>query len=621
LAHGKAYSEIKRALTLQSFTLFYGYPWSHADVYTYIKTEFPDSVWINANTFPDDIVTFYKDCTSVNCHIGKNVNTKRLVQFSNIPTLRLEARRSVTENPFPCNCTEAIFVDYGNVWCCSEYNKLETYNRSCFKPISRDVKEEKDIVLYVDWEIQYANVADKCKNIAYVCESEVVVPGCKQFAITSSNKFSRVYQSLSEFSNIDSGIFGSLAFGGCWIPHADILEVDRTVKLCQAGLIYSDKQWAIGHSLRHSVANKYFTDSRVARFGSGTGKRLTTKSVAHVPYMYSIVIENCRESGYWTEKLVDALISKCVVFYWGAPDVHRTFDSGSVIPFGSMDDLEVLLSTMSERDYSHKKDAIELNWHRAMSRTCYLNNLALDTDLLSLPVRVTKCQCTVTGISFGSDARWCQMGAEVLQELQMYHPYVKSGIIYDLNSIPTYIKDLPDATRGYKYWIWKPYLVLKTFESMSLGDVVIYSDTKSKIVGEMKYATDFLNDNNLDLLAVILDDYCVEQRWTTGDLLDKFGVKINDTIATSNQYMATMFIVRKSAASIKFMETWLAFMLQNYAYISFRKSSLPDSDIFIENRNDQSVFSLLLKTKQVSLNLKSIELKDTSPYYTHQKCH
>ena len=30
--------------------------------------------------------------------------------------------------------------------------------------------------------------------------------------------------------------------------------------------------------------------------------------------------------------------------------------------------------------------------------------------------------------------------------------------------------------RGYGYWIWKPYIILKTLESMNENDILVYTD-------------------------------------------------------------------------------------------------------------------------------------------------
>jgi GR25 family glycosyltransferase involved in LPS biosynthesis len=45
------------------------------------------------------------------------------------------------------------------------------------------------------------------------------------------------------------------------------------------------------------------------------------KDAGLFPYRYTIACENCSEAGYATEKLWDAILSECLCFYWGCPNV------------------------------------------------------------------------------------------------------------------------------------------------------------------------------------------------------------------------------------------------------------------------------------------------------------
>ena len=106
--------------------------------------------------------------------------------------------------------------------------------------------------------------------------------------------------------------------------------------------------------------------------------------------MYAIVIENCIEDGYWTEKLVDSLLLKCVVFYWGASNVHAWFAPESVVPFSSIDELLLLLDTMSADDYAAKTEAIERNYHRIGLD----DGVLIETNFMSVATYdVTACLC------------------------------------------------------------------------------------------------------------------------------------------------------------------------------------------------------------------------------------
>ena len=49
------------------------------------------------------------------------------------------------------------------------------------------------------------------------------------------------------------------------------------------------------------------------------------------PYKYTFAAENTVEPGYFTEKLCDAILSECLCFYWGCPNVGDFLDSRAFI--------------------------------------------------------------------------------------------------------------------------------------------------------------------------------------------------------------------------------------------------------------------------------------------------
>lgn len=76
------------------------------------------------------------------------------------------------------------------------------------------------------------------------------------------------------------------------------------------------------------------------------------------PYQYTYAAENTHEPNYFTEKLIDAILSECLCFYWGCPNVYKWIDPRAFIP-------------ITAHDYSHSlhviQAAIESNeWERRL---------------------------------------------------------------------------------------------------------------------------------------------------------------------------------------------------------------------------------------------------------------
>lgn len=50
-----------------------------------------------------------------------------------------------------------------------------------------------------------------------------------------------------------------------------------------------------------------------------------------LPYKYTISCENNLTDGYFTEKIVDAILGECLCFYWGCPNLEKFIDSRAYI--------------------------------------------------------------------------------------------------------------------------------------------------------------------------------------------------------------------------------------------------------------------------------------------------
>ena len=93
---------------------------------------------------------------------------------------------------------------------------------------------------------------------------------------------------------------------------------------------------------------------------------------------------------------------------------------------------------------------------------------------------------------------------------------------------------------------------------------------------------------------------CLEKYYTNGDLLDFFNVRDIKEIVESPQRAATAFFIRKDPINIEFVEKWLA-IFDHFSLIDDTPSVSPNLDGFIENRHDQSVFSIMSKIRDVEI--------------------
>lgn len=143
--------------------------------------------------------------------------------------------------------------------------------------------------------------------------------------------------------------------GGTWVPHWR--EVSHE-KRAMCSLIASAKRSQPGHRLRHAVADwARAAGADIEIMGRGY-RPFADKAEGLAPYRYSVVIENVREPGYFSEKLVDALLCGTVPIYWGAPDIGRYFDTSAMVICEDFADVERAVAAMSEADFAARAAAL-----------------------------------------------------------------------------------------------------------------------------------------------------------------------------------------------------------------------------------------------------------------------
>ena len=144
-------------------------------------------------------------------------------------------------------------------------------------------------------------------------------------------------------------------FGGTWI---NTNNYGMHPKSKNISMIYSDKQFLSGHKLRHQIAQSV---SGIDLYGRGTPRPIQYKEDALLDYRYSIVIENAKTNNYFTEKLVDCLITGTIPIYWGCPNVGDFFDTDGMIIVNNLEEVQAVVGTLNENEYIKRIEAVKKN--------------------------------------------------------------------------------------------------------------------------------------------------------------------------------------------------------------------------------------------------------------------
>ena len=168
------------------------------------------------------------------------------------------------------------------------------------------------------------------------------------------------YVFTHEKSLLDLGKnFRFIPFGGCWVKKEEQKVYDKTQLV---SIISSWKKQMVGHRLRHEIISAY--GPRMDVFGNGY-REIPEKIIGHRDYMFSVVIENCKRDYWFTEKLVDCLITGSVPIYWGCPSIGDFFNTKGFIIVDNVGDVGSALDTITPELYSEMRPYIEENFEKA----------------------------------------------------------------------------------------------------------------------------------------------------------------------------------------------------------------------------------------------------------------
>lgn len=170
----------------------------------------------------------------------------------------------------------------------------------------------------------------------------------------------------------------------------------------------------------------------------------------------------------------------------------------------------------------------------------------------------------------------------------------------DSNFIKKHNERLKLGSRGYGYWIWKPYIIKKALERMNDGDRLLYIDAGCHLnprgINRLKEYFQVVSNSHLKVGGFQIADSNNDRTWTKMDLLAYFGVQDNNTILDSGQIAGGHVFIQKCESSMRFVEEWIN-TSEILHLIDDSPSHLPNFPEFREHRHDQSIFSLLCKTK------------------------
>lgn len=148
--------------------------------------------------------------------------------------------------------------------------------------------------------------------------------------------------------------------------------------------------------------------------------------------------------------------------------------------------------------------------------------------------------------------------------------------------------------RGYGYWIWKPYIILKVLQQMEDGDILVYGDAGNEMIGttkeclekfnmvkHVKHETKIIAGRTHRMFRYVKTDVYFRVKWYAL------------FYAYKEMIESGRIVIEKNEKTLHFVKEWLDLCQNDYRNINDSPSRLPNYFNFVEHRHDQSVLSIL----------------------------
>ena len=208
--------------------------------------------------------------------------------------------------------------------------------------------------------------------------------GLHDWAIAHQNMFSCIFtwneNVLSKCSNSILFPFGMSSMWETPELYDKIKYEDKTLKIF---FVCGVKNQTEGHKFRHVVYNQEPKINTPHNWIMACP--IEDKNKNFKDCMFHVAIENVKQSNLFTEKIIDAFLTKTIPVYRGCTNIGDYFDERGIIIFDNEEELVDIVNSLTEEDYWKRKQHIEYNYQKAVEFSNYFGRL---TNILEEIVKI-----------------------------------------------------------------------------------------------------------------------------------------------------------------------------------------------------------------------------------------
>lgn len=150
-----------------------------------------------------------------------------------------------------------------------------------------------------------------------------------------------------------------------------------------------------------------------------------------------------------------------------------------------------------------------------------------------------------------------------------------------------------NQSRGFAYWIWKPYFLLKTLNLMKNDEILVYSDSGSYYQSSVEPLIDKLKNDPMGILSFELNGL-IEKDYTKRDTFNIMNLDKPEYTDTSQREATYIWLV-KNDFTLSIVNEYLNYAQNENIITDIPNITGENYTSFKDHRHDQSIWSLLCK--------------------------
>lgn len=215
-----------------------------------------------------------------------------------------------------------------------------------------------------------------------------------------------------------------------------------------------------------------------------------------------------------------------------------------------------------------------------------------NTDISLYPVKNANRQYSAEKIwliSYANEGIYLQNQNNLVQSALMYQAFDIIIPYQPKNIEPEYYeahKNILSQKRGAGYWLWKPYFILKTLNTMRENDILVYVDSSGVFRDGIYELINLAKNNNI----IVFPNFHNNRGMIKKSVIEKM-VNGDDSYLDKVQLDGSIILLRNNAETREVIAEWLKYC-EDAELLTDVPSKIEYED-FKDHRHDQAILSIM----------------------------